>query len=82
MRFTGMITMMVLKADLTYLRHVYPGGLQLFKYLGPERHAEQQSLFDKDIVFTTYATVAAEKNNEQSPLRCIDWFRVVLDEGM
>jgi SWI/SNF-related matrix-associated actin-dependent regulator of chromatin subfamily A3 len=66
---------------LTTSRHVYPGGLKFFKYLGPERHAEHQALFDNDIVFTTYATVAKEKSNAQSPFKRINWFRIVLDEG-
>lgn len=33
------------------------------------------------IVFTTYATVAADFRNEDSALAKINWFRIVLDEG-
>ena len=37
--------------------------------------------FEKDIVFTTFATVASELMRGDSPLAKIHWFRIVLDEG-
>jgi SNF2 family DNA or RNA helicase len=37
--------------------------------------------FEKDIVFTTFATVASELIRGNSPLAKIHWFRIVLDEG-
>lgn len=66
---------------LTSHRHVYPGGLHFFKYLGPERYDARDDLLKNDIIFTTYATVAKEKAKPDSPLKKIQWFRLVLDEG-
>jgi hypothetical protein len=40
-----------------------------------------QLLLEKDIVFTTFATAAAEYKQGQSPLSKVHWFRIVLDEG-
>lgn len=37
---------------------------------------------DADIVITTYNTLAIEYKNRPSVLHDIEWFRVVLDEGL
>jgi SWI/SNF-related matrix-associated actin-dependent regulator of chromatin subfamily A3 len=66
---------------LILARHVYPGGLSFYKYLGSERHAERHQLFENNIVFTTYATVAKESANGNSALSDVHWYRLVLDEG-
>lgn len=63
------------------IRHTYPGGLRFHKHLGVERHAEADRLSERDIVFTTYATVAAEISRGKSAVAQIKWFRIVLDEG-
>lgn len=63
------------------IRHVYPGELPCYKYLGPGRDKEPELLHDTAIVFTTYATAAAEFRRGNSNLERIKWFRIVLDEG-
>jgi hypothetical protein len=64
-------------------RHTYPGGITFHKHLGPERYqeAEMKLCFEKDIVFTTFATVASDFMHHKAPLSKIHWFRIVLDEG-
>ncbi|KAG2413393.1 hypothetical protein HFD88_002582 [Aspergillus terreus] len=62
-------------------KHTYPGALRFHKHLGVERHAEAARLSEKDIVFTTYATVAAEVSRGKSAVAHIKWFRIVLDEA-
>jgi hypothetical protein len=43
---------------------------------------EPSSLANSDIVLSTYYTVATEVLDAQSPLKYIEWFRIVLDEGI
>ncbi|KAI6090313.1 SNF2 family N-terminal domain-containing protein [Hypoxylon rubiginosum] len=62
-------------------KHTNPGTLPFHKHLGPERHKEIQLLYELPIVFTTYATVAAEFRRGDSTLAKINWFRIVLDEA-
>ncbi|KAI0550333.1 SNF2 family N-terminal domain-containing protein [Xylaria curta] len=62
-------------------KHTNPGTLPFHKHLGPERHGEIQLLYDRPIVFTTYATVAAESRRGNDTLSKINWFRIVLDEA-
>jgi SWI/SNF-related matrix-associated actin-dependent regulator of chromatin subfamily A3 len=70
--------------ELTFLRHTYPGYIKFHKHHGQGREDEesQKGLLNSDIVFTTYATVAAEARKARSVLGCISWFRIVLDEGL
>ncbi|KAK6063731.1 DNA repair protein rad5 [Seiridium cupressi] len=62
-------------------RHTYPGALLFHKHIGTARHKETNLLFERPIVFTTYATVAAESRRGDSSLAKINWFRIVLDEA-
>ncbi|KAK8123092.1 P-loop containing nucleoside triphosphate hydrolase [Apiospora sp. TS-2023a] len=41
-------------------KHTYAGALSFHKHIGSTRHRETHYLYDRPIVFTTYATVAAE----------------------
>ncbi|KAI1273043.1 SNF2 family N-terminal domain-containing protein [Xylaria sp. FL0933] len=62
-------------------KHTNPGTLPFHKHLGPERDKETQLLYEQPIVFTTYATVAAEFRRGNNTLAKINWFRIVLDEA-
>ncbi|KAJ5660825.1 uncharacterized protein N7484_000197 [Penicillium longicatenatum] len=65
-------------------RHIFSATLFSHQHIGWERHAEEELLKEKDIVFTTYATLAAEasrKDRGESILTTIEWFRIVLDEA-
>ncbi|KAI1451391.1 SNF2 family N-terminal domain-containing protein [Annulohypoxylon moriforme] len=62
-------------------KHTHPGALPFHKHLGPERYKETSLLHERPIVFTTYATVAAEFRRGDSALAKINWFRIVLDEA-
>lgn len=64
-------------------RHTYPGGITYHKYLGPDRYkeTEMKHCFEKDVVFTTFATIESDLRHQKFPLAKIHWFRIVLDEG-
>ncbi|KAI0098178.1 SNF2 family N-terminal domain-containing protein [Nemania sp. FL0031] len=62
-------------------KHTHPGTLPFHKHLGPQRHNETQLLYERSIVLTTYATVAAESRRDDNTLAKVHWFRIVLDEA-
>ncbi|KAK7985710.1 hypothetical protein PG996_005052 [Apiospora saccharicola] len=62
-------------------KHTYAGALSFHKHIGSARHRETHYLYDRPIIFTTYATVAAEFRRGDSTLAKINWFRIVLDEA-
>ena len=53
----------------------------VFKYYGKGRDADIREYLDREIVLTTYHTIAASMNRSNSIIFHIEWFRVVLDEG-
>lgn len=61
-------------------RHV-GDGITYFKYHGLARRRNADALPTKNIVLTTYHTLASEYKDKRSLLHNINWFRVVLDEG-
>ncbi|TPX09018.1 uncharacterized protein E0L32_001721 [Thyridium curvatum] len=63
------------------IQHTYSGIFPFHKHIGSTRHQETHLLYDRSIVFTTYATAAAEFRRGQSILSETTWFRIVLDEA-
>lgn len=70
------------------LSHIKPGALNVYIYHGNRKEIDSDMLARYDIVITTYFTIRMEffpsKRNSQprkSPIREINWFRIVLDEG-
>jgi len=51
------------------------------KYHGSKRKNLLSTVEDVDIVLTTYHTMVSD-GETSGPLHKVDWFRVVLDEGM
>ncbi|KAG1327714.1 SWI/SNF-related matrix-associated actin-dependent regulator of chromatin subfamily A member 3-like 1 [Cocos nucifera] len=60
--------------------HTRPGSLKVYLYHG-ERTRETKELLRYDIVLTTYSTLAAEFSDPESPMKEIEWLRVILDEA-
>ncbi|OVA03130.1 SNF2-related [Macleaya cordata] len=60
--------------------HTTPGNLKVYMYYGT-RTDDPEELQRYDVVLTTYGTLVAEHLNNRSPIKKIEWFRVVLDEA-
>eukprot|EP01018_Ginkgo_biloba_P028525 Gb_13232 [translate_table: standard] len=60
--------------------HTKAGSLKVYLYVG-ERTKESKELCKFDIVLTTYSTLGAELDCSSSPMREIEWLRVILDEA-
>ncbi|KAK1278761.1 hypothetical protein QJS04_geneDACA003609 [Acorus gramineus] len=60
--------------------HTCSGSLKVYLYHG-ERTKEVKELLKYDIVLTTYSTLGAEFNLSESPMKKIEWLRVILDEA-
>ncbi|KAH6895916.1 SNF2 family N-terminal domain-containing protein [Thelonectria olida] len=59
-------------------------AVKVDKYHGGKRKRKLEDLAKEDIVLTTYKTLATDftsKKHSKSPLHCMGWFRVVLDEA-
>ncbi|XP_033118246.1 helicase-like transcription factor [Anneissia japonica] len=64
--------------------HVHPHvDIRVYLYYGPDRVRDPKVLASKDIVITTYSTLASDfkAKQERSVLHKTHWLRVVLDEG-
>lgn len=71
----------VLSAWLTQLEdHTERGRLKTYLYHG-ERTGDPYKLMEYDIVLTTYSTLATEEAYPESPVKKIEWHRVILDEA-
>lgn len=71
----------VLSAWLTQLEdHTVRGRLKTYLYHG-ERTGDPYKLKEYDIVLTTYSTLATEDACPESPVKKIEWHRVILDEA-
>lgn len=60
--------------------HFMTGALRYMRFHGQRRPQDLQTLTEYDIVFTTYATLAADHRG-QALLYRIAWYRIVLDEA-
>lgn len=55
--------------------------MTFYKYHGRQRQQDANLLFERDVVFSTYATLASEPDRGIGILNSVEWFRIVLDEG-
>ncbi|XP_059668298.1 putative SWI/SNF-related matrix-associated actin-dependent regulator of chromatin subfamily A member 3-like 1 [Cornus florida] len=62
------------------VEHTNPGKLKVYMYYG-ERTKDANELQKYDIVLTTYSTLSSEDGGSESPLKKIEWWRVILDEA-
>uniref|UniRef100_A0ACD5UJU7 Uncharacterized protein n=1 Tax=Avena sativa TaxID=4498 RepID=A0ACD5UJU7_AVESA len=60
--------------------HTKAGSLKVYMYHG-ERTNDKKVLLKYDIVITTYSILGMEFGQEGSPVKDIEWFRVILDEA-
>lgn len=60
--------------------HTRPGSLKVYMYYG-ERTNNAEELKQYDIVLTTYSTLATENSWSNSPVKEVNWWRVILDEA-
>ncbi|CAN6681548.1 unnamed protein product [Malus baccata var. baccata] len=60
--------------------HTRPGRLKVYMYYG-ERTSNAEELKEYDIVLTTYSILATENSWTESPVKEIEWWRVILDEA-
>jgi SWI/SNF-related matrix-associated actin-dependent regulator of chromatin subfamily A3 len=56
------------------------GSLKVYMYHG-ERTRDKKELLKYDLVLTTYSIWGTEFEQEDSPVKDIEWFRVILDEA-
>lgn len=72
----------VFSAWITQLEeHTVPGILKVYMYHGGERTDDVNELMKYDIVLTTYGTLAVEESWEDSPVKKMEWLRIILDEA-
>lgn len=60
--------------------HTKPGSLKSYIYYG-ERTGDANELAKYDLVLTTYSILASEDTWIDSPIKKIEWWRVILDEA-
>ncbi|KAK4392533.1 chromatin subfamily A member 3-like 1 [Sesamum angolense] len=71
----------VFSAWITQLEeHTRKGSFKVYMYYG-ERTKDAEELKRHDIVLTTYTILASEESWDGSPIKKIEWRRVILDEA-
>ncbi|GFP92880.1 putative swi/snf-related matrix-associated actin-dependent regulator of chromatin subfamily a member 3-like 1 [Phtheirospermum japonicum] len=71
----------VFSAWMTQLEeHTKKGVFKVYMYYG-ERTKDAKELQKHDIVLTTYSTLASEESWDKSPIKGMEWRRVILDEA-
>ncbi|PIN15660.1 DNA helicase [Handroanthus impetiginosus] len=71
----------VFSAWITQLEeHTTKGTFKVYMYYG-ERTKDAKELQKYDIVLTTYTTLSTEESWDKSPIKKIEWRRVILDEA-
>ncbi|KAL3715678.1 hypothetical protein ACJRO7_007418 [Eucalyptus globulus] len=60
--------------------HTIPGKTKVYRYYG-NRTRDAEELKKYNIVLTTYTILATEEPWEESPMKKIEWWRVILDEA-
>ncbi|KAH6772211.1 DNA/RNA helicase protein [Perilla frutescens var. hirtella] len=60
--------------------HTRRGTFKVYMYYG-DRTKDAKELQKHDIVLTTYSTLASEESWDESPIKKIEWRRVILDEA-
>ncbi|KAL8460049.1 hypothetical protein ACS0TY_031821 [Phlomoides rotata] len=60
--------------------HTIKGTFKVYMYYG-ERTKDAKELRKHGIVLTTYSTLASEESWDDSPIKNIEWRRVILDEA-
>ncbi|KAL0428452.1 UNVERIFIED_CONTAM: chromatin subfamily A member 3-like 1 [Sesamum latifolium] len=71
----------VFSAWITQLEeHTRKGSFKVYMYYG-ERTKDDEELKRHDIVLTTYTVLASEESWDKSPIKTIEWRRVILDEA-
>ncbi|KAI0623253.1 DNA repair and recombination protein RAD5C [Pyrenophora tritici-repentis] len=62
-------------------KHLLPETVVVHRYHGSDKAIDLSDLLRKDIVLTTYATIATDFCRGQAILSHVAWYRLVLDEG-
>ena len=61
--------------------HTKPGTLRTYMYYGDRRTKDSEELKKYDLVLTTYTTLGSEENCPNSPVKKVEWWRIILDEA-
>ncbi|XP_074276766.1 putative SWI/SNF-related matrix-associated actin-dependent regulator of chromatin subfamily A member 3-like 1 [Silene latifolia] len=61
--------------------HTKRGSLDMYMYYGQERTNDVEELKKYDMVLTSYNTLSMEDDQVGSPVKKMNWRRIILDEG-
>jgi SNF2 family DNA or RNA helicase len=74
-----------LRLRLTSIRHFDQETnkyLKTIKYHGQNKESDMMKLRDADIIITTYHTLASDFASKRNRMNALEWYRLVLDEGI